>query len=68
MLDFIKRHKKLFAAFLVAVLTAFIALINGLSACTSSGMWKADLKRYPEPKYEFSAPKEDISELGGFEQ
>lgn len=68
MIDFFKKHKKLFVAFVVAVLTALIALINGLSACTSSGMWKADLKKYPNPHYDYSAPTLDVNELGGIGQ
>lgn len=68
MIDFLKQHKKLFVAFVVAVLTALIALINGLVACTSSGMWKANFKSYSSPFYEYNAPTSDVNELGGIEK
>lgn len=67
MIDFFKKHKKLFVAFVVAVLTALIALFNGLVACTSTGMWKADFKKV-SPRYEYNAPTSDVNELGGVEK
>lgn len=49
MLNWIKKHKKLFGSFLVAVLGALVTLITALvNGCTSSGMWKADFQKYPE--------------------
>lgn len=49
MKDFIKRHKKLFGAFVVALLGALVTLVTGLvNSCTTSGMWKADFERKPE--------------------
>lgn len=49
MIDFFKRHKKLFGAFVVTVLGAIVTLVTALvNGCTSSGMWKADFERKPE--------------------
>lgn len=49
MLNWIKKHKKLFGSFLVAVLGALVTLITALvNGCSSSGMWKADFERKPE--------------------
>lgn len=49
MKEFIKKHKKAFAACVIAVLGALTTLITSLfGACTSSGMWKADFERKPE--------------------
>lgn len=49
MRDFIKKHKKILGAFVVAVIGAIATLVTGLvNGCTSSGMWKADFQKQPE--------------------
>lgn len=68
MIEFFKKHKKLFIAFIVTVLTGLITLVNGLVGCTSSGMWKADFNKHPEPYYDHLAPTDDVNELGGIER
>lgn len=69
MIDFFKKHKKAFIAFLVALMTASIAFFNSIIGCTSSGQWNATFKKYnPYPEYNYNQPTHNVNEQGGIYQ
>lgn len=62
MKEWIKKHKKTFGAFIIAILGALVTLITNLtSSCTSTGSWSADFKKYPEPSYHYERPTQDTN-------